>query len=136
MTRLILLVSTLFSLVTCHFSPRQADCSKFRAGEFYLANKKLGTQYRIVRNDVNQIETDKRSGTTSIFRIKWISPCEYELTFLSKKSAASDTTTFIPPFRVLRTRIISTGDTYYIFESKALGIDITYGDTIWVTKTR
>jgi len=136
MTKVLLLIFILFYSTACHFQPRQADCSKFRAGEFYLVNKKLGHKYRVLRNDVTQQEIDDKAGTTTTMKIKWITPCEYELAFLSAKGPGSDTMTSMPEARVVRTRITAVGDNYYVFETKAPGIDLIYSDTMRVIKTR
>lgn len=97
---------------------------------------KLGREFKIVRNDVNQIETDLTSGTVSIEKIKWLNPCEYELSLVSRKIIGPDTLPHPPPGAVLKIKIVSTGTDYYVFEAKLPDTDYTYSDTMWLTKSR
>ena len=136
MMKAVLFIPVICFAAACHFQPKPSDCSKLRAGEFYLSARKTGNEYSIVRNDVNQIETNLRTGSAATLKIKWINPCEYQLTYVSLKAMGPDT--LLPPIQYtsLRTRITEVGDDYYIFETKPDSLDMIYSDTMKIVKTR
>jgi hypothetical protein len=130
MARWALFIFCIFYLTACNSGRKDRDCLRFRAGEFYLSNKQNGHSYKIVRNDVNQLETDETTGRTSIFTIKWLDPCTYQLTFVSGKTASGDTIWVDPRLRATTTRILNVGKNYYVFETAVTGINFVFGDTI------
>jgi hypothetical protein len=136
MIKVVLFFSFICFAAACHFQPKQSDCSKLKAGEFYISGAKAGQPYSIVRNDVNQVETNIGTGAVTTLKIKWINPCEYMLTFVSRKTIGPDTMPHLPPNVIIRTLITEVKDDYYIFETKADNLDMFYSDTMRIIKTR
>lgn len=66
--------------------PAQKNCKNYKVGNFSLLDKGLGIQYRIERSPDKQIETDLKTGKTTIFAVKWNNECEYELTVIGGSS--------------------------------------------------
>jgi hypothetical protein len=136
MTKIRLLAALLLLFAACNSHPEETDCARFKVGEFHISLKKTGQEFKIVRNDVNQIETNLTTGTVGTFKIEWKSACEYELTLLSRKPGPTDSLTYPPAGSKLDIQIISTGTNYYVFEGRVPGRHFAYRDTLWLTKSR
>jgi hypothetical protein len=68
-------------IICCLWVKSQADsvaCTRFKTGLFAYTDDSLKT-YVIKRTDRIQEETEQGSNITTRFRVKWISPCNYEL---------------------------------------------------------
>ncbi len=120
---------------------RQSDqeCSRFRAGRFLIKDRISHNNYVINRIDSIQTELDSDIDTITIIKIKWTSPCEYEvLREYKRKNTIDPNSKHIIQRYVnevpLKVRITATDKDYYVFESKEEGNGFVYKDTMWVVK--
>lgn len=116
----VLLISVL--VISCTSSPKPEDCARFKVGKFQIRSEFAnGAITNISRNGFFQTETDAKTGIVVREKIRWISDCEYELTFFSSKGDSADTMFEFLKANTLSTKIISTAANYYIFESGVNG---------------
>ena len=115
-----LIISVLF--ISCASAPKPEDCARFKVGRFQIRSEFAdGAITNISRNAFTQTETDVRTGIVIREKIRWISDCEYELTFTSSKGDNADTMVEFLKANTLTTKIISTAPNYYIFQSSVEG---------------
>ncbi|MGN6509314.1 MAG: hypothetical protein ACTHLD_07620 [Chitinophaga sp.] len=93
----------------------QHDCEKFRTGEF--AFETSNHRYTFIRNDSIQKEINHNTGKITTLSVKWISPCEYELAYISADPADPAPEIAEKKKWVLKTKITSTGPDFYEFTS-------------------
>jgi hypothetical protein len=122
---------------SCNHYKKKVDCERYRNGRFLLINSvERVVEYKIDRNDSIQTETDQ-TGFISMQKVRWIDPCTYELTFLSSNHPPlSDSSANSEEMRRLRqipyiTKIVATGENYYVFRAKKRGTGYEYSDTLW-----
>ena len=132
MVRPLHILSVFIFLAACNSSSNEKnlDCSKFKTGTFRYLGKQSGHFYIIKRTDSTQTEINTTTGSTTNLKIRWTSPCSYELTYLSRQSSPTDTMSYLNTDLVLLTEIIDTGKDYCVFSSKAKGMDKTLIDTL------
>jgi len=70
----------LLFLITYNGFSQSKDCLKFKTGNFKYTNPDF-QHFTITRNDTMQIEIDKNRDVTVKASIKWLSDCEYLLTY-------------------------------------------------------
>jgi hypothetical protein len=68
-----------------------SECAKFKKGKFVHQSEDDTTIYRIERNDSVQTEFIRNAGEYVHLKIKWTSPCSYELTYLNQHVFGADT---------------------------------------------
>lgn len=129
MMNAVLLICGLWFLVSCNSLQNELDCSRFKTGKFKYVAHGSGNAYIIERDDSTQVETNLISGSVFALRVKWITPCDYELT-LSRKGSPTDTLFILPTSTIVKTKIIETGNDYYVFSSQAVGMDKVLTDTL------
>lgn len=110
----------------------QGDCTQFKTGKFVLHGKWSHIDYLIERNNNTQKETSVRTGSSVSFKINWTSPCDYELTYLSRNIMPGDTTMARPMPKPIKATITETSKAYYIFSAKVDGSSFAYVDTVFV----
>lgn len=109
-----------------------ADCQAFRTGTFSLKSELDRQEYLIVRNDSIQVETNMLNGRVTKWKVKWLSPCRYELWYLPEQVLTSEDSFYMShPFV---NDIITTTDSYYIFLSKLKERGYSATDTIFISK--
>ncbi len=90
------------------------DCQKIKKGKFIFetANEEI---FLIKRSHKKQIEISLKNNIKIITKINWISPCEYELSFLESNSDDENISKFykIP----IRVKILSVEKNKYTFTS-------------------
>jgi hypothetical protein len=123
----------------CLQKKRDAECNRFQAGRFLITVKTSHTKYIINRIDSIQTELNMDTDTITMMKIKWTSPCEYQLLREYKRINTIDSNTKHVIGRYinevpLKVRIVAVNKDYYVFESKQDGIDFIYKDTMWVIK--
>jgi hypothetical protein len=69
-------------LISLHISA-QKNCTYYKTGKFLLTDVGLGIQTKIERVGDKQFETDMKTGKITVFNVKWINECEYELSIVS-----------------------------------------------------
>ena len=119
--------------------PPVQSCDKYRFGRFYIYNKANRQRIHIERKDSLQVETNELTGNITVLKVKWTSPCEYELMFnyTTPKEITKDE---IKPKIVesigvtpLYIKILSGTDDYYVFEARKEGF-MNLRDTVWFLK--
>ena len=68
----------------------KSDCEKFKTGKFIHESERDKVIYKIERNDSIQKEIIGKSGGFVNFKITWLGPCSYELTFLNQHINSAD----------------------------------------------
>lgn len=125
MIKCFLFSGLIFLSAACGNQQKEQDCSRYRTGHFkWHAQTPNGLRrYILERNDSIQLETDINSGMVTTMKIKWISPCRYELAYIKSNRYMPDSVIqFRKAHNVITTIVPGTHD-YYLFESKADGFD-------------
>jgi hypothetical protein len=134
----ITLLSAILTIVySCQSVNHVADCQRFQRGKFILYSEFGGGQSIIQRADSLQIELDNRSGNVIRLRIKWLSDCEYQTTFINQ-TVDSTSQNWIPTYlqtHTLTTKILSTTKDYCLFESSMDGVSKKLVDTLFLYET-
>lgn len=79
MKKTILLIILLFSIT---IYSQKKKCSDYKIGKFIYTNP-LYKNWKVSRNETEQIETDKENKIELKASVNWISDCEYILTYTS-----------------------------------------------------
>ncbi len=131
--RSLVLLSIILSLAGCYDKNYSLKCDNLRIGEFGFREGER--RYKIERNDSVQIEIDESNDSVIEFDIKWMSSCEYELTFKRVIKKGKDTSYMQFKFPIVRTRITSIkSGQYYIFKSKVEGSSTELMDTMQIIR--
>jgi len=97
---------------SCQSSPERKatkeECERFRKGSFIQTWQEDTTQYKIERNDSIQTEYLGNKGGYIKMKIKWLSACNYELTFLSQHTIDTDSVVNPAEIRKLDVKILKT----------------------------
>jgi hypothetical protein len=105
-------------------------CSLYKRGVFTLRPKYTPNEnYIIERNDSLQIEINTGTNDTVVQRIKWIEPCEYELTFM-RASNPKDEADAAKGQATVKAKIVKATKDYYVFEMYTDGDPLHYIDTL------
>jgi hypothetical protein len=91
------------------------DCEKFKKGTFLL----VGSPYKIIRSDTTQTEINTITEGYTVLKIKWVSPCQYQLVFLRQhKQTGEDYTPPVIQKMTLTCSIMRThGDSCFILSA-------------------
>ena len=122
-----MLCFTLF--ISCKTRDSLDDCSKFHKGLFYIKSDKDSSYTLLERNDSIQTVSNTKLSLKQSGKVVWRNSCEYEFYNLTQ---IEDTVVLQLQPSIIRTRIIESGNNYYIFEAKMQGIDKITRDTAWV----
>ncbi len=116
---------------SCNSAPEQQqnECEQFRNGEFWYQHEGQ-SRYSIIRKDSIQQEIEHTSGKMVTLSVKWISPCEYELRYISSMPAEPDSVQAAQKAMVLKTTITRTGEDFYEYSSRAEGADFVLKGTL------
>ena len=106
-------------------------CERYKTGRFETHSEINGTRSIIERNDSLQTETNLSTRNITKARIRWISTCEYELSYIS---SSSDTIDEYIKARPLKNVILKSKKNFYIAKSMMEGIDFTLIDTVRIIK--
>jgi len=68
------------ALIGLSCSGQEKNCDNFRTGEYTYTDPEMSA-YTIKRSDSIQIEINNETGIEIYTLVKWISDCEYELTY-------------------------------------------------------
>lgn len=63
---------------SCKDHRSEADCSIYKTGRFQIRSQGTDT-FMVERNDSLQYEWNSAKGVEKLYRIRWVSDCEYEL---------------------------------------------------------
>ncbi|MTD67776.1 hypothetical protein [Flavobacterium sp. LC2016-13] len=110
---IILLIILLINLNT--YSQEQ-KCSDYKVGKFKYTNS-LYKNWEVLRNETEQIETDKVNKIELRASINWVSDCEYILTY----TKLNDSENHSIVGQKINVKIIKVGNERVICESEGLG---------------
>lgn len=122
---------------SCIQQKNRSGCADYKTGRFSIHAKGIDS-FMVERNDSLQYEWNTEKNIEKLYRIRWISDCEYELvnrnprslTAPGSKEAMLDSIMQIPS----RVRILSATASYCIFEVRKKGVSMVYTDTMWLMK--
>ena len=99
----------------------QVDCSDYRTGKFKISLNRYGQNenYVIERLDNIQIEKDLINGTEARLKLRWISDCEYYLSYISGPEEMK--AVFEEYNNILQVKITNTTDNGYEYTAKLQG---------------
>lgn len=125
----------LLVMLSCGTGKDKMNCQDVRDGRFQIKMPE-GYWLDVERKGSVQEEYNPDSDTLTLFRVNWISDCEYELikTQRRKKDAppadSSSIRTILndPPLSVA---ITAVSVSFYVFEARRTGMDFVYKDTMW-----
>jgi hypothetical protein len=134
---LLLLILSIFLFNSCNQRTTRLDCTDYHKGRFRIRGQGIDS-YLMERNDSLQYEWNTRKGTETLYRIRWISDCEYELMLRNPtgqdgsggKDALLDSIMKMPS----RVTIITATPSYCIFEVRKKGMSMVLTDTMWLMK--
>jgi hypothetical protein len=132
MQRIVLFAFLLSIFLACSQSSKHLDCSKFRSGKF-LSHSAFDQHTIIERNDTIQLETNDKTGLTMRARIKWISPCVYQLL----NPEQNDSTGLFKPMlggKTMTVRIIIAEKDYCVYEASMEDVSMRMIDTLRLFK--
>jgi hypothetical protein len=109
---------------------RKQSCEDFKNGKFSIHSEITGTNFMIHRNDSLQIQTEKETGRTSEWRIRWLNDCEYSISLLRDNYGLvkSYETKDLP---TINYKIIKSAKDHYIFLATFTPGELKLSDTIW-----
>jgi hypothetical protein len=107
-------------------------CDHLREGTFEYRNYLTNGRISIERNDSMQTEKDFGSGIDMLFKVTWITPCEYHLKFISMTGGNSQG--YDPrDAPLVRSEIIKVTPNYYITRTRS-GSNPVHVDTLLIIK--
>lgn len=102
----------------CSDSSAPQDCSRFKTGRYRHLSEHDGSVTTIIRNDSFQFEKNEHMSVTIRTAVKWISDCEYRLSYVDQEVEAGGQTMSafakMPPVTV---KILKTTPRYYLFSA-------------------
>ncbi|MEA9414025.1 MULTISPECIES: hypothetical protein [unclassified Flavobacterium] len=113
MKETILLIILLINLNTYS---QEKKCSDYKVGKFTYTNP-IYKNWKILRNETEQIETDKVNKIELRASINWVSACEYILTY----TKFNDSENHSIVGQKINVKIIKVGNESVICESEGLG---------------
>ena len=117
-----------FALLNSFFSiTAQENCEKFKNGTFKMSDPAINFACTIIRNDSIQVEKIDGTNQQSTYRVKWTSPCEYELQMIEGNPEG---VAFYKD-KALKVNIISTEEDNYTYEARIDGIEFVSTQTIY-----
>ncbi|GAA4742181.1 hypothetical protein GCM10023229_22000 [Flavisolibacter ginsenosidimutans] len=116
---------------------KKLGCADVRNGTFHIYPANGKEHYLIIRKDTLQTETNLRAGTTSYWRVKWISNCTNTTQYISGGKIESKEQEAFYRKSTATFTILQVTKNYYVFSgslSTPKGKMYTYTDTAWLHK--
>lgn len=134
--RIVIFSCVALSFLACSSSDKNSSCERFRQGKFryHFRWQNEQTDFLIQRNDSVQTEMDLKSGETSKLAIRWTGECDYELRLLETTFDFPDSMQEIRESLPVKTKILSSAEDYYIFQTTRDNSDLVLTDTLWIEK--
>ena len=85
MKRFVLILFPLIVAISCFAQIERPDCNTFKKGKFMYINDSSNKVF-ITRKNKLQEEFEPQSGIRTLWRIRWIADCEYELIQISSNN--------------------------------------------------
>ena len=129
---IIIIIISVMLLFSCSSNENKSFCKIYKNGRFiYLMEKSLDT-ILIERNDTVQIETNLTTKNKIVEKIKWISDCEYEVSYLEQTKPTSDTIVASLQNQKITTTILKANKNYCVYKAEVKGYGISIVDTLIV----
>lgn len=113
-----------------------SNCSSIKKADFYFYPSNSQKQFLIVRNNSLQKEIDINTGDTSFWKVKWLGPCIFTLSFLRRSQPISNEELLFFNSHKTIVEVLKVTPNYYVFkgglDSIAKAGSIT--DTLWHKK--
>jgi hypothetical protein len=106
----------IFLLMNLNIYSQEKKCSDYKAGKFTYTNP-LYKNWKVLRNENEQIETDNVNKIELRASINWVSDCEYILTY----TKFNDSENHSIVGQKINIKIIRVGNESLICESEGLG---------------
>lgn len=118
-------------LTSCQL--KKLECESVKNGRF-LVNTRDGQHLLIIRKDSIQLEVNQKTGDTSLWKIKWLSNCDFTAQYISGGRIESKAQEEFYKRSLAQFSIQKVVTKYYIFTGslKTPKGDKTYTDTTWV----
>lgn len=126
--------SFIILVFSCIDKRKKINCSKCKTGNFIYKSRNPDLTAFIERTDSVQVENNLQTGFVTKAKIKWLSDCEFQLSYISSEEPGLVT---LPQFfknKTLETKILLVADDYYIVETEMEEIDFKIKDTMWFKK--
>ena len=105
-------LTAILSLIIFFGCKNPTDCSKFRNGTFAYQSATTDRMIVVERDDTIQFERNLVSGSVAKCRVKWVSPCEYDLVLISASGFTAKAQLFLTA-NTNHVIITEVGDDYY-----------------------
>lgn len=104
-------------------SPSETACEDFKTGKFVYKMDGDTVLYSAVRDAITQKENEPGTNNITTYKVSWVSPCSYDLTYQQKYEASKDTIFQNNEGLVGRVSLLALrGDSMY-FEVKITGVE-------------
>lgn len=131
-----LIFTILFLTAYTGFCQNSSSCQNFKTGVFYIYPKNDTGRFVITRTGDVQKEVDLVTGDSTIWKIKWMDDCVYQLKFISTSGKLSAEQRELQTKHDLVISITGSGKDYYTFQGsfdKVKNPVIMY-DTMWLSE--
>lgn len=129
---LVIMFCVIFLVQSC-VSGTNKDCQKHKDGNFIYRTKTNEGEviFNITRKNSIQLETDRKTGYYSKYKVNWVSDCAYELLLEESTFPIIDNRLNLNKKAPLRVEFLSNTDDFYIFKAYRKDSSVLI-DTIWV----
>jgi hypothetical protein len=114
----------------------EKDCASVLNGQFRYQPGGKGTVYTISRKDSLQTETKIENGERSMWRVRWLDPCNFTLSSIGVNRPWIEGEEQFWKMHKVVVRVLQVTDQYYVFESSLDSLALLHyylKDTAWVT---
>ncbi|ANH80063.1 hypothetical protein A8C56_02855 [Niabella ginsenosidivorans] len=113
----------------------QSECTEVRNGKFYFYPQNSRQSFLIIRNSSLQREINVATNDTSYWKVRWKSPCMFDLIFLRTTKVLPAEEMKFYKLNFISAQILKVTKDYYIFKGGINGLDVNaVTDTMWLRK--
>jgi hypothetical protein len=134
--KLSIIIIGAFSILSLSFLLPNSQCDLFKKGRFHFYPKDSKSHYLIIREDSLQSEINLKTGDTSFWKIKWLSGCEFNCSYISGiKSKSTAQQDFFNKSN-LTVSIVYTSKDFYVYDGIFQSGLFTkqFNDTMWLNE--
>ncbi len=123
-----------FSILPLSFLLSNTPCVLFKKGRFHFYPKDSKIHYVVIREDSLQSEINLKTGDTSFWKIKWLSDCEFNCSYISGIKSSSKAEQDFFNKSILRISIVDGSKDYYVYDALFQSGSFTkqFNDTMWL----
>jgi hypothetical protein len=119
----------LLAIISCNHTPAAGDCKKFHNGKFRVLYENEGRAGIFTMEGNRQIYVTEGENDTSVFAVRRMNDCSYELHYLSGKIPLPDSIAQYYRTHPSKVNIIKTSENYFLFTTEMEGVEIVINDT-------